>query len=147
MSVSPGGQPPVSTHTADLDGSSIGQLASRLSEQVTRLVHDELALAQLEAKQKAKRMGLGFGMFGASGGLAFYGLGVAVAAAVLGVATVLSPWLAAIVVAAGLFLLAGMIALPGLMSVRRAGPPVPTEAIDSTKADVAAVRRAVKHAG
>lgn len=146
MSVSAGREPSVSTHSADLDDTSIGQLAARLSEQVSRLVQDEMALAQVEAKQKAKRLGLGFGMFGASGGLAFYGVGAAVAAAILGVATALSAWLAAVVVAAGLFLLAGIIALPGLMSVRRAGPPLPSEAIDSTKADVAAVRKAVKHA-
>jgi uncharacterized membrane protein YqjE len=135
---------PVNTHTSGLDDASIGQLASRLSEQVSRLVHDELSLAQLEAKQKAKRMGIGFGMFGASGALAFFGLGVAIAAAVLGLATALDAWLAAVIVAGALFVLAGLVALTGRKSVRDAGPPVPTGAIDSTKADVAAVRQAVK---
>jgi uncharacterized membrane protein YqjE len=144
MAVSADRNTPVHTHSAELDGASIGQLTARLSEQVSHLVRDELALAQVEAKQKAKRMGLGFGMFGASGALAFYGLGAAVAAAVLGVATQLTPWLAAIVVAGGLFLLAGMIALTGKRSVAKGSPPLPKEAIDSTKADVAAVRKAVK---
>lgn len=144
MSVSTGGEPSVHTHSSRLDDASLGELASRMSEQVSRLVRDELALAQLEAKQKAKRMGLGVGMFGASGALAFFGVGVALAAAVLGLATVLAPWLAAVIVAAALFVLAGIVALTGKKSVAHASPPVPTDAIESTRADVAAVRRAVK---
>jgi hypothetical protein len=46
-------------------------------------------------------------------------------------------------VAAALFVLAGLLALVGKKSVARGTPPVPTEAIESTKADVAAVRQAV----
>jgi uncharacterized membrane protein YqjE len=134
----------VTTHSSDLDEASIGQLASRLSEQVSRLVHEELTLAQVEAKQKAKRMGIGFGMFGASGALAFYGLGVAIAAGVLGLATALDAWLSAVIVAVVLFVLAGIIAITGKKSVKQASPPVPRDAIESTKADVAAVRQAVK---
>jgi hypothetical protein len=132
----------VHTH-AHLDNASLGELTARMSEQVSRLVRDELALAQLEAKQKAKRLGIGAGMFGASGLFAVLGLGVAVAAAVLGLALVVDAWLAAVIVAAALFVLAGMVALIGKMSVSKGTPPVPTQAIESSKADVAAVRQAV----
>jgi hypothetical protein len=142
-SSSNGSAPAVQTHTADLEEASLGQLASRLSEQVSRLVRDELALAQLEAKQKAKRLGIGVGMFGASGLLGVLGLGAGVAAAILGLATVVDAWLAAVIVAVALFVLAGLIALTGKTSVAKGSPPVPTEAIESTKADVAAVRQAV----
>jgi Putative Actinobacterial Holin-X, holin superfamily III len=123
---------------------SIGDLASRLSEQVSRLVHEELTLAQLEAKRKAKSMGLGIGMFGASGVLALLGAGAGVAAAILGIAVVLSAWLAAVIVTAGLFLIAGVIALAGKTSVKHGSPPIPADAIQSAKADLAAVRQAVK---
>jgi hypothetical protein len=133
---------PVHTYSG-LDGASLGQLTARMSEQVSRLVRDELALAQLEAKQKAIRLGVGFGMFGAGGMFAHLGLAVGVAAAVLGLATVFDAWLAAVIVAAALFVLAGLLALVGKKSVARGTPPVPTEAIESTKADVAAVRQAV----
>jgi hypothetical protein len=126
------------------DDASLGQLASQLSAQVSRLVHDELALAQVEAKRKAKQLGLGFGMFGASGALAFFAVGCLVAAGVLGVATVVSAWLAALIVAGVLLALAGATALTGKKGVRRGAPPVPTEAIESAKADVAAVREAVR---
>jgi uncharacterized membrane protein YqjE len=144
MSVSADSGATLRTHTADLDDASIGQLASRLSEQVSRLVHDELALAEVEAKQKAKKLGLGVGMFGLSGLLAVFAAGCAVAAAVLGLATAVSAWLAAILVAAALMLIAGVVALVGKKDVQQAGAPVPTQAVESTKADVAAVREAVK---
>jgi hypothetical protein len=133
----------VHTHSAGLDDASLGQLASRMSEQVSRLVHEELALAQLEAKQKAKRLGIGFGMFGAGGALAFFAAGVLIAAAVLALATAVSPWLAALIVGAALLAVAGLMALTGKKTVAKGAPPVPTEAIESTKADVAAVRQAV----
>jgi uncharacterized membrane protein YqjE len=144
MSVSTGGDPSVRTHAPGLDGASLGDLTARMSEQVSRLVRDELALAQLEAKQKAKRLGVGFGMFGAGGVLAFFGFGVAVAAAVLGLATTVEPWLAAVIVAAVLFVVAAIVALTGRKTVAQGAPPVPSGAIESTKADVAAVRQAVR---
>lgn len=135
---------PVRTQTAAMDEASFGELAARLSEQVSRLVRDELALAQVEAKQKAKRLGLGIGMFGAGGLFALFGAGCAVAAAVLALALVVDGWLAAILVAAGLFVVAGGCALGGRIGVRRGTPPIPREAVESAKADVAAVREAVK---
>jgi uncharacterized membrane protein YqjE len=134
----------VHTHTTDLDEVSIGQLTARLSEQVSRLVHDELELAQLEAKQKAKRLGLGIGMFGGSGLVAFFAAACGVTAAVLGLANVVSAWLAALIVAGVLFAVAGVLALAGKVGVQHATPPIPTDAVQSAKADVAAVREAVR---
>jgi len=134
---------PVHVHTPGIDEASLGELTARMSEQVSRLMRDELALAQLEAKQKAKRLGVGVGMFGAGGVLAFFGAGAAIAAAVLGLATVLDAWLAALIVAGALFVLAGIVALVGKKSVAAGSPPVPRDAIESSKADVATLRRAV----
>ncbi len=144
MTVSTGGDTIVETHSAELDDASLGQLASRMSEQVSRLVQEEFALAQAEAKQKAKRLGIGFGLFGAGGALAFFGAGVLIAAAVLGLAVLVSAWLAALIVGVALFLIAGLMALTGKKSVARGAPPIPTDAIESSKADAAAVRQAVK---
>lgn len=138
------GGAPVHTHTSGLDDASLGQLMSRMTAEISRLVHDELALAQVEAKQRAKRLGLGLGMFGAGGALAFFGACCAIAAAVLGLSHAVSAWLAALIVALALFVVAGLVALTGKKSVAKGSPPVPTEAIDSAKADVAAVREAVR---
>ncbi len=143
MSVTSSANGSVHTYAHDLDDASLGQLAARLSEQVSRLVRDEMALAQVEAKQKAKRLGLGFGMFGVGGVLALFGMGAAVAAAILGLATVVAAWLAAVIVAGALLVIAGIAALTGKQTVAKGGPPVPTEAIESSKADVAAVKHAM----
>lgn len=127
-----------------VDEASFGQLASQLSEQVSRLVHDELALAQVETKSKAKKLGLGVGMFGASAVLAYFAVGVLIAAAVLGIATAVHAWLAAVIVGVALLLLAGVIALVGKQSVAKGSPPIPKDAIGSVQADVGAVREAVQ---
>jgi hypothetical protein len=134
----------VHTHSADIDEASVGQLTARVSEQLSRLVRDELALAEMEAKQKAKRLGLGIGMFGGSGMLALFGALCGTAAAILGLANVMPAWLAALIVAGVLFLVAGLLALTGKASVKRGTPPLPTEAVESAKVDIATVREAVR---
>jgi hypothetical protein len=135
---------PESVHThSRLDDASFGELTARLTEQVSRLVRDELALAQLEAKEKAKRLGLGVGMFGAGGMLGLLGALCALAAGVLAIAQVLAPWLAALVVAGALLFGAGILAIVGLVDVRRATPPLPTDALASAKTDLAVVREAI----
>jgi hypothetical protein len=133
----------VRTYTNSNDA-SVGELAARMSEQISRLVRDEIALAQAEAKEKAKRLGMGAGMLGAGGMLALFGAACGVAAAILALAMVVSGWLAALIVAAALFAVAGLFALLGARGIRRGSPPVPTEAMRSAKEDVAVVRQAVK---
>lgn len=139
VGVPPGADPSV---PAAARGDSVGQLSSQLGQQVSRLVRDEMALARVEATQRAKRVGVGVGMFGVAGGLAFFGACCLVTAAILGFANVLQPWLAALLVAAILILLAGFIALPGWKGVTAKRPPVPQDSVDSLKADVAAVKEA-----
>jgi hypothetical protein len=129
-------EPPPAPATA-----STGQLIGQLTEQLTRLVRDEARLAQAEVTQKAKRLGVGAGLFGGAGLFAVLGLAVLVAAAVLGLAHVLPDWLAALVVAVVLFAVAGVLALVGKKDVQQAAPPVPTQAIAGVQADIAAVRK------
>jgi hypothetical protein len=123
---------------------STGELVSQLTEQITRLVRDEARLAQAEVTHKARRLGIGAGLFGGAGLFAFLGLAVLVAAAVLALALALPGWLAALVVAVVLFAVAGVLALVGTKDVQKGTPPVPTEAIASTKADIATVRESVR---
>ena len=123
---------------------SVGELISMVSEQTARLVRDELALAKIEARQRVKILGLGVGAFGLAGGLAFFGACCAIAAAVLGFANVMRPWLAAIVVAGICFVVAVFIVLPGWRGITKSGKQ-PPEAVQSMKQDLAAVREAVQH--
>ena len=56
---------------------STAELVQRASEQVSRLVRDELALAKAELAEKGKHAGIGIGLFGGGGALALYGIGAA----------------------------------------------------------------------
>lgn len=123
---------------------STGELVSRMTEEISILVRDEIRLAQLEITAKAKKTGTGLGLFGGAGLFAWFGLGALVAAAILGLATVLDAWLAALIVGAALLLIAGIVGLLGRKEVAQAGPPLPETAIAEAKADVRAVKQAAR---
>jgi Putative Actinobacterial Holin-X, holin superfamily III len=113
-----------------------GELVKDLSEQMSRLVRDELRLAQLEVTRKGRQAGLGLGLLGGGGILAWYGLGCLIACAIIAVATAVTAWLAALIIGAALLLLSAVAALLGKTRLARGVPPVPTEAISSVKTDV-----------
>jgi uncharacterized membrane protein YqjE len=119
---------------------STAELMRQLSEQTTRLVRDEVALAKAELSEKGKRAGIGAGMFGAAAVLALFGLGALVATAISALALGLSTWLAALIVAVVLFGVAGALALVGKGQVQRAVPPAPEEAMNSVKTDIDVVK-------
>lgn len=126
------------------EDASTGQLIGQLTEQISRLVRDEARLAQAEVTQKAKRLGVGAGLFGGAGLFAFLGLAVLIAAAVLALALVFPGWLAALVVAVVLLAVAGVLALVGKKDVEKGTPPVPTEAIASTRTDIQTVKESAR---
>jgi hypothetical protein len=128
--------------TDSTSNASSAELVSRLSSDGSQLVRDEIALAKLELGERAKRVGLGAGLFGAAGLLAAFGFGTLVAAAVLALALVLPGWAAALIVAALLFAGAAVAALLGRSNVQEGTPPVPEAAIENVKADIAAVQEA-----
>ena len=119
---------------------SAGELVSRLSQQLTTLVRDEMRLAQAELTQKGKKAGLGAGLFGGAGVVALYGVGALVAAAIIALSLAVTAWLAAVLVAVGLFIAAGVLALVGKKEVSAATPALPQEAIAGLKTDVATVK-------
>jgi uncharacterized membrane protein YqjE len=123
---------------------STSELVQRAAEQVTKLVRDELALARAELTEKGKHAGVGAGLFGGGGVLALYGVGVLIATAVLLLDLAMPAWLAALIVAVVLFIIAGILALIGRKQVKQAVPPMPTAAAESLRADVDAVAAAVK---
>ncbi len=119
---------------------STSELIKHLSEEVSRLVRDEIRLATMELTRKGRRAGLGAGLFGGAGVVALYGGAALVAAVILLVAHVLSPWIAAAVVGVALLVLAGVLALAGRSQVAKATPPLPQEAMRGLRADVDVVK-------
>jgi uncharacterized membrane protein YqjE len=116
---------------------SVGELVQLLTKQVSELARDEVELAKVELARKGKAAGLGGGMFGAAGIIALLALGALTAAAILGLATLIDhAWIAALIVGAVYLAVAGMLALAGRKSIRRASPLVPEQASESVKEDV-----------
>jgi uncharacterized membrane protein YqjE len=126
---------------------STAELVHRATEQVSRLIRDELALARAELTEKGKHAGIGVGLFGGGGVLALYGLGTLIAAIVLLLALAMPAWVAAVIVAVVLFAVAGILALVGKKQVSQAVPPVPEAARRSVQADVDTVKVAVRDRG
>jgi MFS family permease len=115
---------------------SVGELVQQLSQQTATLVRQELRLAQSELQQKGKRAGVGAGMFGGAGVVALYGVGALIAAAIVGLGTLIEPWVAALIIGVVLLAVAGIVALAGKKQVEQATPPLPEQALESTKRDV-----------
>src|SRR5215218_2467829 len=113
------------------DERPLGELVQDLSRQTSTLIRQEMRLAQVELAEKGKHAGKGAGMFGV-GGL--------VAAAILGLATVIEPWIAAAAIGAALLLIAGILALTGKKELEEAGPPKPEQALESVQQDVETVK-------
>lgn len=113
------------------------ELLKQLSEQTATLVRQEMELAKAEMTVKGKRLGIGAGAFGGAGLFGLYALGALTACAILALGLVVAGWLAALIVAVILGLIAGVAALVGKRKLQQGSPPVPTQAIDSTKEDVA----------
>jgi hypothetical protein len=115
---------------------SASELLRDLSQQTGDLVRQEMELAKAELRVKGKAAGLGAGMFGGAGLMGLYALGALTAAAILGLAIVLDAWLAALIVGLAYGAVAGILALTGKKKVEQASPPVPEQAIESSKEDV-----------
>ncbi|AXB42030.1 phage holin family protein [Amycolatopsis albispora] len=125
------------------DDRSVSQLVGDASEQLSRLVRDEMRLATAELQRKGKRMGTGAGLAGAAGFIAVLAVVTLVAAAVLGLAVVLPGWAAALIVAGALLVVAGIAGLAGRAQLKRGTPPVPEEAMSSVRTDVKVLKESV----
>lgn len=118
-----------------------GELVTQFSEQVSRLVREELRLAGVELTGKFKRYGVAAKLYGGAGLVALYGMGMLLGAIVLGmVEGGMEPWLAAAIVAAVLLVMAAALAMLGRKRMREGAPPLPEETIDSVKSDVREIR-------
>jgi uncharacterized membrane protein YqjE len=116
------------------------ELVRQMSEQVSRLIRDELQLAKLELGEKGRHAGIGAGLFGGAGVVALFGGGSIVAAVILLLARVMPAWGAAAVVGVVLLILAAILGFLGKRQVTEAAPPTPERTIASVKHDIDAVK-------
>ncbi|MEA2293870.1 MAG: hypothetical protein QOE86_1509 [Solirubrobacteraceae bacterium] len=134
------------TGSTELHERPMGELVRELSDQTTQLVRAEVELAKAELTQKGKQAGIGAGMFGGAGLFGLYGVGALTAALIALLATAVDTWVAALIVAVAYLAIAGIAALLGKNRVQQATPPVPEQAIATTKTDVDVTKARVKEA-
>ncbi|WP_188193734.1 phage holin family protein [Nonomuraea sp. SYSU D8015] len=123
---------------------SAGELIKQASEQVSVLVRQEIRLAVAEVKDKGRDAGLGTGLLGAAGMVALYGAAALVAAMIAALALVMPAWTAALIAAVVLLAVAAVLGLTGRKKVAHAMPPLPEQAIDSTRQDVTQIRESAR---
>ena len=115
---------------APKDGRSLGELFGDLGRNTSNLVRQEVQLAKTELVQKAMTLAKGAVFFVVAGVFAFVGFEALVACAILALSNVLSAWLAALIVAGALLVLAGILVMLAIGAIKKEGV-APTETIES----------------
>lgn len=120
----------------DLHEASLGEVAKQLTQDVSALVRQEVALAKAELSEKGKQLGIGGAMFGGAAVAGCMALGAVTACLILLLALAMPAWVAALIVAAVWGAVAGVLAMRGRDRIKQGTPPVPEQTIDSVKEDV-----------
>ena len=120
----------------DLYDRPTGELLSRLSQQTTDLVRQEIELAKAELTAKGKQAGVGAGMFGGAGLFGVFAFAALTTAIVAALDLAMPVWVAALIVAVVYGIVAAVLAQRGKQKVQEVGAPVPEQATDSVKEDV-----------
>ena len=128
------------TDTRDRKPRSLFGLVGDVPKLVKELVTGELNLLKAEMLTKAKIFGLAAGLLVGALVIVLYAIGVLLTAAVMGLATVMPAWLAAILIAVLMLIVAGILGLLGWKRLKKGLPLTPKRTIDSVKNDVNAVK-------
>jgi hypothetical protein len=121
----------------------VGGLLSDLARQFTLLLRQEMALARAEIVGKVGQLGSASALVAAGGLIAFAGLLYLLAAATLGLGTVVEMWLAALIVGAVVVVLGVGVALIGRARIQ-ASNLAPLRTVRSLKDDAAWAREQVQ---
>ncbi|CAN5579637.1 phage holin family protein [soil metagenome] len=119
---------------------SLVELVTSIPTLVTDLVTREIELLKAEMIAKLKALGIGAGLIAVALVFVLGMLGVLLTAAILALSLVMPGWLAALLVAAVLLIIAGIFGLIGYRVLKKGIPPLPTESIDSLKRDYKAIK-------
>ncbi|WP_426517797.1 phage holin family protein [Diaminobutyricibacter sp. McL0618] len=119
---------------------SLFELIKDLPSLLVALVKAELDQLKQELAEKARYSGVGIGLFAFAAGLIFFALGCLIAAAILGLALVLPGWASALIVFGALLVIAALLALIGVQSLKRMGGAAPAKTIASVQEDIEAIK-------
>lgn len=119
---------------------SLFQLIGDVPTLVKELVKGEIDQLKAELIVKAKAFGIGGGLIAGAAVILLFAFGVLLTAAVLALALVMPGWLAAIVVAVVLIIIAAVLGLLGYRRIKAGLPPLPTGTISSVKRDINTIK-------
>ena len=146
LSEEPAGRGVSLTVREDVKDKSLAELLKDLSQELTGLLHEEIELAKAEVTTKGKGLGVAAGLLGSALVFVLHELGCLAVCAIAALSLAVPIWLAALIVAITLLAVAVVLGLMGKADVQHALPPIPEEAVESTKEDVAWLKTQVKSA-
>ena len=115
---------------------SLKDLFSEMTSQLSLLVRAEVELAKVEMKEKASLAGKGGAALAVGGVAALVGVLLLSFAAAWGLAEVMAPGVAFLVVAVVYLVLAAVMVASGRKRLNQMKPPVPEQALATVKQDV-----------
>ncbi len=116
------------------DERSLGDLFSDLATETGNLVKQEVALAQTELTVKAVKVGKNVGYLVVGGAVAYAALLAFIAALIIGLSNLMSPWIAALVVGIVIAIAAVILILSALSALKNTGL-TPTQTVETIKED------------
>lgn len=125
------------------DQRSLQELWSELSEEATTLIRKEVELARVEVKESASKLTRAATMFTSAGVVAFLAAQALSVALGFGLATVLPPGVAALVIGVMYLFIAG--AMAAVAKRRVAGLSGPQETMRTIKDDVRVAKESLSH--
>jgi uncharacterized membrane protein YqjE len=123
----------------------LGATVKSVSERASSLVRLELELAALELKRKVTSLAVGIGLALTAAVLMVFALGFGLATIAAGIATALPWWAALLIVTGGIVLVAGLLGLLGVRSIKKGTPPVPEQALLEAKLTSEALKGNGRH--
>ena len=101
-----------------------------------RQLNDEIALAKIEIKRKGKQVGVAAAFVGVAAVFAAFLVVGLIVAGIMGLATIMPAWLAALLVCAFFLLVALIVGLVGARKIKKAMPLVPEDTLRGLKHDL-----------
>ena len=119
---------------------TLGELVGTLTQQLTNLIKGEIELVKAQVAEKGQKFGIGIGLFVGAGVMAFFAFAVLITTVILALANAVPAWLAALIVAVALLILAALLAFVGKRSIDKANEVEVSSPVASVKADIEIVK-------
>jgi hypothetical protein len=123
-----------------VNGLGLSGATKRVADHARSFVQLEIQLAATELKRKVAALAVGIGLALAAAVLGLLALLFGLAAATAGIATALPVWLSLLVMFGGVLVLAAMLGAIGAALLRKGSKPVPEQAIAEAQITTEALR-------